>query len=204
MKKILKRGLVVFVLVCVLATLIVSPTLYRGIKLYQNAVHSVSILERVNQIKSDSNYVSFDKISPAFIHALVLEEDHRFYEHPGFSLVAIGRALKTNIKAGARLEGGSSITQQLAKNMYYSFEKRYDRKVAELITALELERLLTKKEILELYCNIVYFGEGCYGIQAASKYYFNVDAIDLNEEDALLLVKTLKSPSQFNPKMMKP
>lgn len=203
MKKIIKRFLILMITVSVLAMLLVSPTLYRGIKLYQGAVDSVPIINRVEQIKSDSNYVSIDKISPAFIHALVLEEDHRFYEHPGFSLVAIGRALKTNIKAGARLEGGSSITQQLAKNMYYSFEKTYERKVAELITALELERLLTKEEILELYCNIVYFGEGCYGIQAASQFYFNVDALNLDEESALLLVKTLKSPSQFNPNQIK-
>lgn len=203
MKKIFKRFLILTVVLCLLATVVISPTLYRGIKLYQGAVHSVSIPNRVKQIKSDSTYVSLDEISPVFIQALVLEEDHRFYEHPGFSLVAIGRALKTNIKAGARLEGGSSITQQLAKNMYYSFEKTYDRKVAELITALELERLLTKEEILELYCNIVYFGEGCYGIQSASKYYFNVDALDLDEESALLLIRTLKSPSQFNPKLIK-
>lgn len=202
-KKIIKRLISVILVLFILGLIIVSPILYKGFKMYDNAVSTVPIAQRLSELKAMASYVPSDAISPVFLKELVLEEDHRFYDHSGFSVVSIGRALVSNIKAGARIEGGSSITQQLAKNMYYSFDKTYERKVAELITALELERLLDKKEILELYSNIVYFGENCYGIQAASQHYFQKDAADLSQDEALALVRTLKSPNNRNPNALK-
>lgn len=202
-RKFAKRLVSLILVIMVLGLVFVSPIVYKGFKMYDEAVSEVSIAKRVSDLKAMTTYVDSEHISAAFLDALVLEEDHRFYEHAGFSVVAIGRAFVSNVKAGARIEGGSSITQQLAKNMYYTFDKTYERKVAELITALELERLLDKKEILELYSNIVYFGENCYGIESASQHYFQKSADALTDDEALALVKTLKSPNNRNPNALK-
>ena len=96
-------------------------------------------------------------------------------------------------------EGGSTITQQLAKNLCLSFKKNLSRKFAEVFIAKDLEDHYSKDEILEMYLNITYLGEGNYGIQAASQYYYHIDAIDLNKQQCDILVKTLKRPSVYNP-----
>ncbi|MGB4984723.1 MAG: biosynthetic peptidoglycan transglycosylase, partial [Erysipelotrichaceae bacterium] len=126
-------------------------------------------------------------------------EDKRFYTHPGFDVIAIIRATYNNIKARGFVQGGSTITQQLAKNMYFSFEKTLERKVGELLMALKMERELTKNEIMELYINIIYFGEECYGIKEAARHYYNVDVNKLDLKQMKILVETIKSPSAFNP-----
>jgi membrane peptidoglycan carboxypeptidase len=105
--------------------------------------------------------------------------------------------------AGRFEQGGSTITQQLAKNMYFSFEKKYERKVAELFVAFQLEKELTKDEILELYCNIAYYGEGCYGLKQAAEHYYGVDPLELSEVQIVALVWTLKSPNNYNPNAYK-
>ena len=96
-------------------------------------------------------------------------------------------------------EGGSTITQQLAKNLCLTFEKSLDRKVAEVIIAYQLEKNYSKDEILEMYLNITYLGEGNYGIKAASNYYYHIEPSELTKEQAKILVKTLKSPNVYNP-----
>ena len=109
--------------------------------------------------------------------------------------------LLKNVVARSTVEGGSSITQQLAKNMYFSFEKRYERKVAELFVAFDLEKSASKDDILEMYCNIAYFGEGCYGLREATLHYYNLEPLEISTEQAASLVKTLKSPNYYNPNM---
>ena len=96
------------------------------------------------------------------------------------------------------MEGGSTITQQLAKNLYFTFDKKLERKVAELFVAFQLEHMLTKDEILELYCNVVYFGEGCYGLQEASEHYYNISSDELSVEQASALAFTIKRPNYNN------
>ncbi len=198
-KTVMKRVFLSIVILLFAAGLAVSPILVRGFKMYQNAVGNMPIEDKIEQIRSKEDFVAYDEIDEDFFKYLVLEEDHRFYDHKGFSIVSIGRAFVSNLKAGARVEGGSSITQQLAKNLYFTFEKTYERKIAELIVALQLENQLTKHEILELYSNVVYFGEGCYGIEAASVHYFGKSAKDLTDDEIILLVETLKSPNTRNP-----
>jgi membrane peptidoglycan carboxypeptidase len=167
--------------------------------MYRDAVDAVSIEDRVAEIRADENFVTIDSIAPSFLTQLIAAEDQRFYSHGGIDLISTGRALLTNVKSGSFSEGGSSITQQLAKNMYFTFEKRLDRKVAELLVAFRLEKMLTKDEILDLYCNIAYFGENMYGIREASLHYYGIEPIDLSEEQSGALVLTLKSPSVNNP-----
>jgi len=177
----------------------VVPIVKTGYDMYKDAISESSIPLKIETLQSDESYVSIDQISPLFLEKVIESEDRMFYEHDGINLISTTRAMLKNISAGSTVEGGSSITQQLAKNMYFSFEKRYERKVAELFVAFDLEALLEKEVILELYCNIAYFGEGCYGLKEATIHYYGIEPKDLNDEQATLLVRTLKSPNLFNP-----
>ena len=116
--------------------------------------------------------VPFEKISPTLIDAVIAVEDQRFYDHNGVDLIRIGAAVLRNMQEGRRAEGGSTITQQLARQSFLSRDKTYRRKVKEIILAAHIEREYAKKEILELYLNKVYFGDGLYGVEAASLGYF--------------------------------
>ena len=141
-----------------------------------------------------------DKIQEQSLSERVLEsEDRRFYQHGPVDYYGLARAMLTNLTTFSFKEGGSTITQQLSKNLCLSFEKDLSRKFAEVFIARDLEKMYNKDEILEMYLNITYLGEGNYGIQAASQYYYHIDAIDLNKQQSDILVKTLKRPSVYNP-----
>ncbi len=163
----------------------------------------MSISDKVEEIRQDENYITFDEIPEEYINQVLKSEDKRFYYHLGFDPISTTRAMANNIMAGRFEQGGSTITQQLAKNMYFSFEKKYERKVAELFVAFQLEKELTKDEILELYCNIAYYGEGCYGLKQAAEHYYGVDPLELSEVQIVALVWTLKSPNNYNPNAYK-
>lgn len=189
-------------LLAIVATLIVTvPIIKTGYDMYKDATTHTSLQVRMERLKSDENYVSLEVISPEFLTQVIDSEDRRFYTHNGINLISTTRAMIKNVMAGSTVEGGSSITQQLAKNMYFSFEKRYERKVAELFVAFDLEKIATKDEILEMYCNIAYFGEGCYGIREATLHYYDLEPLQISSEQAASLVKTLKSPNYYNPNM---
>lgn len=111
----------------------------------------------------------------------------------------MGRATLVNVKAREYKQGGSTITQQLAKNLFFTNEKSLGRKVKELIVAVAIEDNYTKEDILEMYTNVIYYGEGAYGIEAASQKYFNKSARDMNFDEATLLAGSLKAPSIYNP-----
>ncbi|MDW7661588.1 MAG: biosynthetic peptidoglycan transglycosylase [Bacillota bacterium] len=195
--------LLVLIIALLLIPIKIVPIVIDGHTMYTSAIEENSIEEKVDQVRSTGMFVKVDEISDVFLEMLIQSEDQRFYEHNGFDLKSTGRALLKNIQTGAKVEGGSSITQQLAKNLYFTFDKIYERKVAELFVALQLEKLYEKDEILELYLNVAYFGNGQYGIEAASRYYYGVGAFELNQEQSQELVKTLKSPSLFNPNAIK-
>lgn len=200
MKKRVFKLFIVFILVTFMIILLkIFPTIKLGYEMYKNAVNEISVEQMVEQVRSDDNYIKLEDISKEYITLLLQSEDKRFYYHFGFDPIAMARAMYSNIKLGYFAQGGSTITQQLAKNLYFSFEKKMERKVAELFVAFELERLLTKDEILELYCNVAYFGEGCYGIKEASHHYYGVSPSTLTMEQASSLVFTLKSPNRYNP-----
>ncbi|WP_026672476.1 transglycosylase domain-containing protein [Alkalihalobacterium bogoriense] len=131
--------------------------------------------------------------------AFVAIEDARFYEHQGIDFRAIGRALYRDILAGAKVEGGSTITQQLAKNTFLTHDKTWLRKTKEVIIAMNLERRYSKDELLEMYLNRIYFGHGAYGIQAASTLYFNKDVSELTVEEGALLAGLPKAPNTLSP-----
>ena len=172
---------------------------YLGYQIYQDKIQEQSLSERVNQLKSKEDYVTIDQISPIYKEAVLESEDRRFYQHGPVDYYGLARAMFINITTFSFKEGGSTITQQLAKNLCLSFKKNLSRKFAEVFIAKDLEDHYSKDEILEMYLNITYLGEGNYGIQAASQHYYHIDAIDLNKQQSEVLVKTLKRPSIYNP-----
>ncbi|MGI6161318.1 MAG: transglycosylase domain-containing protein, partial [Christensenellales bacterium] len=132
-------------------------------------------------------------------NALIAIEDERFYTHPGFDVKRIIGAFVANLKSGSLSQGGSTITQQLIKLSHLTGEKKYSRKIEEAIMAYQLERLYSKDEILEMYLNYVYFGNGAYGIEAAAQVYFDKPASDLTLNEGAALIGTLKSPTNYAP-----
>src|SRR5437899_34348 len=143
--------------------------------------------------------VSLDEISPLFIDALLAREDTRFYQHPGVDWRGIFRALVRDILTGSAKEGASSITQQLARNSLPLGGRNVSRKLLEAMVAFRIEHEFTKKQILELYVNRIYFGAGCYGVQTASLAYFGKDAAKLNLSESATLAGLIRSPNRFSP-----
>lgn len=202
MKKWFKRLLALVMVVIMAIGVVSAPTIKSGYNLYKEVVQKKPIEEKVNEIMSDEGYTALDDISSVFIEKLLESEDRRFYKHFAIDPIALTRAVVVNITQGKYSQGGSTITQQLAKNMYFSFEKRMERKVAEIFVAFQLERMYSKDEILSMYCALAYFGNNQYGIKRASTYYYGVFPSELNEEQSVALVKTLKAPSVNNPSTM--
>jgi penicillin-binding protein 1A len=143
--------------------------------------------------------VPLDRISPNFIKAVVSVEDQRFYEHSGVDAIRVAAAALRNIQEGRRAEGGSTITQQLARQSFLSRDKTYRRKLKEVILAAHIESVYTKDQILELYLNKVYFGDGLYGVEAAARGYFGKSASDLSVAEGALLAGLIQSPSSYAP-----
>src|SRR5436305_8789748 len=143
--------------------------------------------------------VSLDEVSPLFIDALLAREDTRFYQHPGVDWRGIFRALVRDILTGSAKEGASSITQQLARNSLPLGGRNISRKLLEAMVAFRIEHEFTKKQILELYVNRIYFGTGCYGVETASQAYFGKNASKLNLSEAALLAGLIRSPNRFSP-----
>lgn len=149
--------------------------------------------------EEDREPATIDKVPNHLKNAFLAVEDARFYQHIGIDVRGIMRALWENIRHQSVMEGGSTITQQLARNYYLTQEQSYHRKIQEMFLALKIEHRHTKDEILELYLNQIYFGRGAYGVQAASKAYFgkNVEDLDLNE--CAMLAGIPKSPNYYSP-----
>ncbi len=143
--------------------------------------------------------VSLAEMSDALVDAVIAIEDHRYFDHEGVDLKAIGRALREDLSEGKIVEGGSTITQQYVRNVLLSREQTVHRKMREAVLAVQLERTYTKQEILERYLNEVYFGNGAYGAQAAADRYFAKPAADLDLAEAALLAGMLRGPADYDP-----
>lgn len=148
---------------------------------------------------SFGQWLSYDEIPPVMREAMVAVEDRRFRYHPGVDPIGIGRAFWVRIERGRWVQGGSTITQQLARNIFLTNTRTFGRKVREAILALALERRFTKDQILELYLNRVYFGGGAYGIDAASRRFFGHSAKELSLAEAAIIAGLVKAPSNYSP-----
>lgn len=153
----------------------------------------------IYQGSSTNKWVSIDEISDDLINAMISVEDKNFYKHLGFDYLRIAKAMYLNVKNKAIVQGASTISQQYVKNLFLDFDQTWERKIDEAFLTLELETHYTKDEILEGYLNTINFGQGNYGIESASNYYFNKHASELNLEEAIMLAGIPKNPSNFNP-----
>ena len=146
-----------------------------------------------------SDVIYLNELPPHAVDAIVSTEDHRFYSHFGFDIISFTRAMAKNIFARRFVQGGSTITQQVAKNLFLTSQKNVKRKVQELLLAFWLEYKFSKEQILTLYINRVYLGTGTYGIEAAANKYFQKSSRDLNLKEAAIIAGMLKAPSRYNP-----
>ena len=154
-------------------------------------------------IKHDDS-IPFEQLPDHFIKAVLATEDRRFFSHFGIDVVGTLRALTVNARASGVVQGGSSITQQLAKNLFLTNERSLDRKVKEAYLALWLEHHLSKKEILKLYLDRAYMGGGAFGVQAAAQFYFGKSARDINLAEAAMLAGLFKAPTKYSPNVNLP
>ena len=194
--KIIKRIIILVLLIIIFIGAIIT---YKGYSLYKQALDEISVKDKVTEIKSKENYTKLEDMPEFYLNSVVAVEDHRFYKHGAIDLIAIGRAIFTNIKSFELKEGGSTITQQLAKNIYFTQEKTALRKISEIFMAFEIEKNCEKDEILELYLNTSYFGSGCYCVKDAAKVYFDKDPIDMDKYESSLLAGIPNAPSVYAP-----
>lgn len=152
---------------------------------------------KVNLCSNNPNYIKYNQVPKSFIDALIASEDAAFWGHEGFDINEIKESFRKNFIEGKLVRGGSTITQQLAKNLYLSNEKSLVRKFRELFLAQKIEKVLAKKEILEKYINVVEFGENIFGLKQASQKYFSVTPQELNIAQSIYLVSLLPNPKSY-------
>ena len=170
-----------------------------GYSTYSKALEEKPLITRIDEITEKENYVPFDELSKNYINAVVAVEDRRYYEHGAIDPIGIARAIWVNITNWDLREGGSTITQQVAKNVIFSQEDTIPRKLGEIIAAFDLEKNYSKDEILAIYVNTCYFGDGYYGIYDASMGYYNKEPKDLNLDEASMLAGVPNAPSAYSP-----
>lgn len=196
MKKLIRKliSLIVIAFLCVCAFFIVT-----GYSMYKDATAEVSVSEKVKEIRRRENYITLEEVPEIYIDALISVEDRKFYDHSGVDIFSLTRAMIKNISDKEFSQGGSTITQQLAKNMFFTNEKSLTRKAAELFVVYELEDKYSKNVILELYINTVYYGDGYYCIKDAAEGYFGCEPKDLTDYEATYLAGVPNAPSIFAP-----
>lgn len=194
--KIFRKLLIILLILLVVAA---SFLFFIGYGYYSNALKEKPLLARVEEITKKENYTPFNELSKDYVNAVIAVEDHRYYEHSAIDFIGIARAFYTNIRDCEFDEGGSTITQQVAKNIVFNQEKTLTRKLGEIFAAYDLEKNYSKDEILALYVNSCYFGDGYYCIYDASYGYFGKAPKDLNLDEASMLAGLPNAPSVYSP-----
>lgn len=197
------KKLILRILLIILFTIIVIGGIFvfNGYQMYKDALDTISLQDKVSQIQEGTSYLSLENLPENYKNAVVSVEDRRYYDHGPIDFIAITRAIVTNIKNQEFLEGGSTITQQVAKNLYFisTEENSALRKVAEIFMAYNLEKSYDKDTILELYVNTIYFGDGYYGIQEACQGYLKKDAKDMTLFESTMMAGIPNAPSVYAP-----
>ena len=195
MKKLLKILIILLLIGLSIALLFVG----KGYKMYKEAIENVPLEEKVQEIQSKESYTEYSELQQMYINAVISVEDKRFLKHGGIDIIAIGRAVVNDLRTMSYAEGGSTITQQLAKNMYFTQDKIMERKVAEVFMAWEIEKNYSKEDIFELYVNSIYFGDGYYTVKEACKGYFNKDISEMADYECIMLAGIPNAPSVYAP-----
>ena len=195
MKKFLKILMILLLIGLSIALLIIG----NGYTMYKEAIENEPLEEKVAEIRNKENYTEFSELPQMYVNAVISVEDKRFFKHGGIDIIAIGRAAINDIKAMSYVEGGSTITQQLAKNMYFTQEKIMERKIAEVFMAWEIEANYSKEDIFELYVNSIYFGDGYYTVKEACEGYFNKEVSEMTDYECIMLAGIPNAPSVYAP-----
>lgn len=195
MKKIILRCLLVFGIFVFMGAAVIGCM---GYKMFADALESKSLSEAVEEIRSQEDFTPINELPQTYLDAIIAVEDHRFDQHCGVDIISIARATWNNILARGLVEGGSTITQQLAKNMFFTQEKSFIRKAAEVFMAVKIESEYSKSEILELYVNTIYFGSGYYNVKDACGGYFDKEPKDMTEYECTLLAGIPNAPSVYS------
>ena len=195
MIKLVKR-IIFFALL--LVVIVVGFQIKGGYDKYREVLEKKSLETVITELKEKKNYTKYEDVPEIYFKALVAVEDRRFYKHNGFDIIGTVRAIYNDIKAKKLLEGGSTISQQLAKNLYFPQDDTLERKIAEVFMALKIEREYTKEEILEFYVNGIYYGSGYYSVYDASQGYFGKEPKDMTDYECTLLVGIPNAPSVYS------
>lgn len=195
MKKIILRCLLVCGIFVFMGAAVIGCM---GYNMFADALESKNLSEAVEEIRTQENFTPINELPQTYLDAIIAVEDHRFDQHCGVDLISIARAAWNNILAHGLVEGGSTITQQLAKNMFFTQEKSFIRKAAEVFMAVKLEMEYSKDEILELYVNTIYFGSGYYNVKDACGGYFDKEPKDMTEYECTLLAGIPNAPSVYS------
>lgn len=193
-KVVLKILLWTFIIIFI----IFSIFLGLGYLKYKEATDNISISNTIDEIRNSKDFTKLENISDDYKKAVVAIEDHRFYNHSGIDIISIVRSMYVNLKTMSLDYGASTITQQVGRIMYFTQEKSPIRKIAEIFVAFDLEKNYTKDEILELYLNIIYFGNGYYGIYDAAEGYFDKNPSELTYYEATYLAGLPNAPSVYS------
>lgn len=196
MKKIIGKTILIILTIIMVFGIVFGVT---GYIYYKEVLEEEPLKEKVAEIREDKNFAKFEELPKIYINAVIAAEDKRFYMHDGIDPISLGRAIVNDIKAMSFVEGGSTITQQFAKNAYFTQKKQLIRKVSEAFMAIEIEKNYEKNEILELYLNTSYFGDGCYSVKEASLHYFNKEPSEMTPYEATLLAGVPNAPSVYAP-----
>lgn len=194
--KLLKK---LFIVLLILFVVGLSIIFMIGFGYYSNTLKEKSLTERVEEITAKEHYTPFDQLSEDYIHSVIAVEDHRYYDHGAIDPIGIARAFYTNLRDGEFDEGGSTITQQVAKNVVFNQDKTLIRKLGEIFAAHDLEKNYSKDEIFALYVNSSYFGDGYYCIYDAAQGYYQKEPKDLNLSEASMLAGVPNAPSVYAP-----
>ena len=195
--KFVKRFFIILFVVIILVGLGVG--LY-GFTLYKDKLEKQPLADKISDIKNNYYFVSIKEVPEEYINAIIAVEDHRYEKHGAIDIIGLARAVVTNVRNKGLQEGGSTITQQVAKNLYFiSEENVVRRKMAELFMAIELENKYSKEDILEMYINTIYFGDGYYGIKAACQGYLNKEPKDMNLAESTMMAGIPNAPSVYAP-----
>lgn len=182
---------------CMLVLIAIGSIVAIGFVRYQTLISEAPLETVVENIRDNPNFVSLKEMDEDFINAILAVEDPTFYSHDGVVLSNIMEAVFTNLREKDLVMGGSTITQQLSKNIYLDQKKTFQRKIAELFFVHDIESQYSKSEILELYLNVIYFGDGYYGIKEACNGYFNVEPKNLTIAQATLLAGLPQAPAIY-------
>ena len=193
--KVLRCTILIFVVLCLCGAGVVTA---QGYGMYSRALAALPTAQAAGEVRGQAGFTPRENLPDTYLQAVVAAEDHRFYQHGGIDILAIGRALVRDIISLSFDEGGSTITQQLAKNLYFTQEKELSRKVAEVFMAWQLEADFSKEELLELYVNSIYFGSGCYTVGDASREYFDCEPGQMTDFQATLLAGIPNAPSVYD------